>query len=252
MVAAASIAIACSDGDDSVSDASSASEVTVMGGDASDDGQTAATLSDGRPTLAAVVARRADARTKVTYQRGDDTFTIAQDGRRRAVRSESSLVLIDGDTTVSCEEQPEPTCLELPPEVRDLAVSTDLTLYSLLERGLDELATAQPLLATTDATIADRAAACITVRAGDLLADVSEQVGELEELEEEARVCVDAETGFILEFSTDRATLDDLVAVSVEKPTDADFEPPAAVDPLPDDDPQETGSRCAGATCGSG
>ena len=50
-----------------------------------------------------------------------------------------------------------------------------------------------------------------------------------------ARVCVDNESGFLLEFSTDKDATDNLIAIEVTEPTAADFEPPVPLSELPDD-----------------
>ena len=43
------------------------------------------------------------------------------------------------------------------------------------------------------------------------------------------RACVDTETGFLLEYTNTGSANDQLIATSVRKATDKDFEPPAPV-----------------------
>ena len=49
-----------------------------------------------------------------------------------------------------------------------------------------------------------------------------------------ARICIDNETGYLLEFSTDQDATDNLVATEVTEPSASDFEPPVPLSEPPD------------------
>jgi hypothetical protein len=223
---------ACSGDDDA--DETSTSEVTAFGDESIDESDVPATTSDGRPTLSGILDRQEGAVIKVTYRRGGDEFTIAQDGDRRSVRRASSLVIVTDDATVSCDDlETEPTCLEVPPEVGDI-LGAGLTFFDVLAQSLASLADRSPRLETTEAEITGRVAVCVEGASSEFLSEIGDLADSVPDVH--ARVCVDEATGYLLEYASDGDPADDLVAVAVTEPTDTDFDPPATVDPLPGGD----------------
>jgi hypothetical protein len=219
---------ACSGDDDNNS--SSGSETTEESGSATTD----RTVAPG--DLSDLLARQNDAVIKVTYQRGNETFTIAQDHEKKAITSGSTMVITDDDTTVNCTDlDTEPSCLEVPEGI-DSLVNVGLSFYNVVAQGLADAADRVPNLETKQETVAGRDATCATGDSNSFLAGLADTLGgDLELPSLEARVCVDNATGYLLEFSTNGDQTDNLVATEVTKPTKADFEPPAPVDPIPPD-----------------
>jgi hypothetical protein len=241
VVALATGATACGGDDD---DATSAPSTT----DAADDGDGAATTTpddddddddDGsNESFTAVLERRNDAAFKVTYDTGgDEVFSVAQDGERRAVMSGNGLVISDAGRTISCEDlDTTPTCSELPESFGGIA-ALGLNFLDTISEAVISAADAVDVLDRTSDEIAGRAATCIEYDADSLLADIAEQTGEDAggELGGDARICVDTETGVLLELSAGEGDdAERLVATEFGEPSDEDFEPPAPVEPAPD------------------
>jgi hypothetical protein len=231
VVVVLSLFAGCSGDDDrEASDPSS----TALG---SVDGESDATTDDTGPAddLSELLARQEDAVIKVTYRRGESVFTIAQDHDRKAITSGGTKVIIDDDTTVNCTDiDTTPECLETPEGVNSL-VNVGLSFYNVVAQGLASAAEELPGLATTQEQVAGRRATCAEGDSRSFLAGLADDLEGLELPSLRARICIDNASGFLLEFSTSEDASDNLVATEVTTPTDADFEPPAPVEPIVDD-----------------
>ena len=226
---------ACGSDDDS-SDSTEQTDRTDAPDDDADDTTETSTPSGGGDDLSELLGRRRDAVIKVTYDDGDEGFTIAQDGDRRSVRTGDSVIITDGDRTISCDDlDAEPACSEVPEGFGDIA-ALGLGFLDVIADGLVQAADTLDGQ-TSDAEIAGRDATCVEYDAASLLGEIAEQLGESvddDAPEGSARVCVDDESGFLLELSTEGDESDRLIATEVGAPSDADFEPPAEVQPAPD------------------
>jgi len=220
-------ATACS-GDDDASGASDQSTSTPT--DAPTSGGTDTTAPPDTagltPDLGNILQRQQDAVVKVTYRLGDDTFTIAQDGNKRAVTSGSSMSIVTPERSIDCSDlDTKPVCLEVPEGVSSL-VSLGLNFYDQVAQGLAAAGDAIPPIPTTQETVAGRSAVCAEGDADTLLPGLSSTLEPRPG--ETIRACVDSDTGFILVYETS-GNADDLVATEVTKPRASDFEPPAPV-----------------------
>ena len=174
-----------------------------------------------------ILDRQKDAVIRITYQHGDDTFTIAQDHDRRAITSGTSMSIVTPKKSVDCSNiDTKPTCLEVPEGVSSL-VSIGLIFYDAVAQGIAAAGDADPPIKTTKETIAGRDAVCAEGDAATFLAQANQSIGRVPS--GTVRACVDAETGYLLEYSSGDAASDKLIATSVRKATDADFDPPAPV-----------------------
>jgi hypothetical protein len=169
---------------------------------------------------------------KITYRRGDDEFTIAQDGQRRAITSGTTKVITTPGATINCTDiDTEPECLDVPEGVNSI-VNVGLSYYELVSRGLAAAAQNLPGIRTTKDRVAGRSATCADADPGSVLEELTQSLGDVDIPSGRARVCLDDETGFLLEFGTGDPA-QDLVATEVGTPTDADFEPPAPLSDVP-------------------
>jgi hypothetical protein len=226
---------ACGDGDDD-DDASEAPTTARASGDATDESTLGSESSD---SLADLLERQEDAVIKITYRRGDDEFTIAQDHEKRAIRSGGTLVITTGEATVNCTEvDTNPTCLDVPEGV-DSLVNLGLSFYNVVARGLAAAADTLPGLETTPDEVAGRAATCADADTSQILSDLAQGLGDVDLPSTSARVCIDNESGYLLEFSTDGDPSDNLVAIEVGEPSDDDFEPPVEPTDISTDLPAE-------------
>jgi hypothetical protein len=229
LVATAGLA-ACGGGDDDDGDASEPPTTERATGDATDDSTSG---SESSEDLADLLERQDDAVVEITYRRGDDEFTIAQDHEKRAIRSGDTLVITTADTAINCTAvDTDPTCLDVPTGVNSL-VNLGLSFYNVVAQGLAAAADRAPGLETTQDEVAGREATCADADANEILSDLTQGLGDVELPSTSARVCVDNETGFLLEFSTDGDPSDNLVAVEVGEPSDEDFEPPVPPTEIP-------------------
>jgi hypothetical protein len=178
------------------------------------------------PTLRDVLDRQADAVIKVTYQRGTDTFTIAQDHQRKAIRSGNALSISDGTRSVDCTH---PSCVELPPDVTSIA-SLGLTFYNVIAQSLPTAADATPPIETTRDVVAGQPAVCARGDAAMFLSELVATIGSVPPAT--VRVCVDEATGYLLQYRNESDPKDDLVATTVSRPSRSDFAVPAPAEPL--------------------
>jgi hypothetical protein len=219
--------IAACAGDDDDQSSGSSTDTSQVDTDGSPD-SSAAPAGD----LADILARQEDAVVKVTYRRGDDEFTIAQDHEKKAITSGNSKVIVTDDGTINCDDlDTTPTCLDVPEGV-DSLVNVGLSFYDAVAQSLADASGVLPGLDTTQDEIAGRDATCAEADSNTFLQGLSENLGGLELPSLNARVCVDNESGFLLEFSTDQDATDNLIAIEVTEPSADDFEPPV---PLTDD-----------------
>ena len=208
---------ACSGDDDSESNADATG----------DDDATTDTTDELVASLASILSRKETAPAKVTYERGGETFTIIQDGDKRAIVTDSSMSIVEPGLSVDCSKlDTQPVCLEVPAGVSSV-VSRGLVYYDAIVRGVEAASDADPLLETTTAEIAGRRAICATAPVAEFLAQLNETLSSIPT--SEARACFDVESGHLLEFSTPNDPANDLTAITVETPTADDFEPPAPV-----------------------
>jgi hypothetical protein len=178
--------------------------------------------------LRQILDRQEHAVIKATYTRGDDEFTIAQDRDQRSIRSGDSMSIFEGTRTIDCTGlDTSPSCVELDPDVSSIA-SRGLTFYELLGQSLSTAADTTPSLETTRDVVAGRPAVCAEGDAATFLSELSNAVGPLSSAT--VRVCMDALTGYLLEYRNDSDPGSDLVATKVGAPSAADFEPPVEVD----------------------
>jgi hypothetical protein len=211
---------ACSGDDDDSS--ASASDGTARNAETTGPRDTAGLT----PDLHTILGRQKNAVIKVTYARGNDTFTIAQDHDKRSITQGTSMSIVTPARSVDCTEiDTAPVCLEVPEGISSL-VSVGLLLYDNVAQGLVAAADAVPPVPTTVEHVAGRQAVCAEGDTATLLSELSQTLGSLPN--QQLRVCVDAATGYLLEYSSGDPT-EQLIATKVEKPTAADFKPPAPV-----------------------
>jgi len=229
VVAGAGLA-ACRGDDDSSSsgNTSSADQSTSPTSDAGSSDATAPPNTEGlTPQLSAILDRQKDAVIKITYRHGKDTFTIAQDHDRKAITSGTSMSIVTPARSVDCTDlKTTPTCLQVPEGVTSL-VSLGLVFYDAVAQGIAGASEAYPPIKTTNEKIAGRDAVCASGDAQTFLGGASSSVGRVPS--GTVRACVDTETGFLLSYTNTGSANDQLIATSVRKATDKDFEPPAPV-----------------------
>ena len=130
IITTAGIAACGGDDDDQSSGSPSTDESQVDTGDSSD------TTDAPSGDLADLLERQKDAVIKVTYKRGDDEFTIAQDHEKRAITSGNSKVIVTDDGTINCDDlDTTPTCLDVPEGV-DSLVNVGLSFYNVVAQSL--------------------------------------------------------------------------------------------------------------------
>ena len=228
IIASAGIA-ACGGDDDDKSSSSPSTDTSEAGaGETTDTGaSTAKDLSD-------LLKRQETAVIKITYQRGNDEFTIAQDHEKRSVTDGKTKVIVTDDGTINCSDlDTTPTCLDVPEGV-DSLVNVGLSFYNLIARGLADASDKLPGLKTTKDEVAGREATCAEADSNAFLQGLADSLQGLELPSMNARICIDNETGYLLEFSTDQDATDNLVATEVTEPSASDFEPPVPLSEPPD------------------
>jgi hypothetical protein len=211
---------ACNGDDD---DSSTGTDSSITDGGTADENPVPADLSD-------ILGRQADAVIRVSYQRGADTFTIAQDHDTRAIVTDRSMSIVTSERTIDCSNlDTQPTCLEVPEGVSSL-VNLALSFYNVVTQSLASAADSIPASAMTETEVAGRPAVCAEGEAATFLSELTDTFGSVPP--GTVRVCVDVATGYLLEYTNAADAADDLVATEVGEPSDADFEPPAEVDEL--------------------
>ena len=139
----------------------------------------------------------------MTYERGNDTFTIAQDHDKRSITHGTSMSIVTPARSVDCTDiDTKPVCLEVPEGVSSL-VSVGLLFYDNVAQGLAAAADAVPPIATT---VEARRRTPSRVRRGRHRRRFSRTLsGTLGSLpNQQVRVCVDVATGYLLEYSSER------------------------------------------------
>ena len=181
--------------------------------------------------LTSLVDKAAKASYKVIYQAGSETVVVAQDPPKYSlVQSKTAIYGDGGDTFVECSGTGlAAKCAELPSIGGDAKQSTAGSFGSVASTLFDALAQAGPALGGltySNATIAGRAARCVTVDSKNLEAVIGDA------LKGTLTICADKETGVLLKSHISSATgTTDIVAISFGPPTAADFNPPTA--PIP-------------------
>jgi hypothetical protein len=228
VIATAGIAACGGDDDDQSADSSTTAESQVGTGKTTEtDASTAHDLSD-------LLKRQDDAVIKITYKRGNDQFTIAQDHEKRSVTDGKTKVIVTDDGTINCDNiDTTPTCLDVPEGV-DSLVNVGLSFYNVIAQGLADASDKLPGLKTTQDEVAGRKATCAEADSNAFLQGLADSLQGLELPSLTARICVDNETGYLLEFSTGQDATDDLVAIEVTEPSAADFKPPVPLSEPPD------------------
>lgn len=245
MLATAGLA-ACGGGDDD-DNASSATEAdreeTSDASDDDDDGGDIDEALEGSDELKELLAKQSKARVKVTYEMRDQdgettTMVFAQDGKgKRSIFSDGTLTIIDGDTAVSCDnlDSPDVSCTQLPSGFGEFAM-LGLGLFTAIGEGLVKADVAGVDISSEK--IAGRDARCAEYDYDNIFG----ALGELAELGDDdvpedakVRVCVDKETGILLEFTGEGdGEFGTIIATEVTEPSDADFEVPVTPETMPD------------------
>lgn len=189
----------------------------------------------GDSEISKLLAKTKAATYKVTYQSGDDDpFTVAQDPPRFAYSSGDSATYVTADgAAVSCSGSgSSETCTELPGSGDTYKTVLGTAFGAAGALFLSAAGTAIPGLAdikTSDGKVAGRDAVCATIDGGILGALGGEDV------KGSYSVCVDQETGVMLELNSDNGagSTTKITATNFGEPTDADFTPPVTPGTVP-------------------
>lgn len=240
--------LAACGGDDDDSGAKAADE--QPDGDSSDDTKddssddTEATDGDdGAAELRALLEKQSKARIKVTYVTTDadgaeTEMTIAQDGEgRTAMIADGSLLISGPDGTISCDGTgSDASCTQMPEGLGELGM-LGLTMFTAIGQGMLEGADELDGVDTESDEVAGRDAICVDWDGSSLLGllgDLGESTDDVP-ADGRVRICVDEETGFLLEFSGEgEGDTFSLLATEVGEPDDSDFEPPSTPETMPD------------------
>jgi hypothetical protein len=171
--------------------------------------------------------------TKGSFSSDGDTLTIIQDGKDRSVyiSGDSEFITADGKT-ISCDNLSDtPTCSELPAGMEGLATA-GLSMFTAIGQGLLSAGNLDGVDKKNE-TIAGRRAVCVEYDYGALLGGALSGLGDDSTdvpTDAKVRICVDKETGFLLEFSGEGdGDSGSFKATEVREPRDSDFDPPAEV-----------------------
>lgn len=190
----------------------------------------------GNSGFASLVAKTSKAKYKVTYQSGSDKpFTIAQDPPLFSYTTEDSATYVTADgSAVSCSGTgADATCTSLPGGGDAIKQGLTGAFGSFGALFVSEAGKGIPGLGgiskTTSKSIAGRDAECATIDKGTLgvlgaaLGDGSYSV------------CIDKETGVMLESKSDdgKGNVEDIKATDFGTPSDADLTPPATPNTIP-------------------
>jgi hypothetical protein len=191
--------------------------------------------SGGGSEFSKLLAKTNAATYKVTYRRGDDTpFTIAQKPPRFSYTSGDSSTYVTADgSAISCSGKgPTATCTAMAgggDAVKQGLTSLFGALGALFVSEANQNIPGLESLKSNDKSIAGRDAACAKLDGGIL--------GVLgAAIKASALVCVDKETGVLLESTADDGggSTASIKATAFGEPTDADLTPPATPITLPD------------------
>lgn len=230
------VAAACG-GDDDGDTADDQAGTPADTGDGAADGD-----GTGDEELDELLARARDVRIRVTYETDDgETITVSQDGEGRSAvfPDESSVMISTDDGTVVCDglDGDAPTCNELPGELGDLT-GAGLGFFFLLGESLSQAADELEGIDRSRDEIAGRDAICWDIDPSRFAPGFLEELGD-DDVPDDARgrVCIDEETGFLLEIASESDGEEFFFrAVEVGEPDDDDFEPPVEPEPAPDFD----------------
>jgi hypothetical protein len=193
---------------------------------------TTAKAKSGGNGLTSLVDKAARASYEVTYDAGGETVEVAQDPPKYSLVQSGTAIYGDGgDTFVECSGAGlTAKCAELPSIGGDAKQGIAGSFGSVASTLFDALAQAGSALGGityTNATVAGRAARCVTVDSKNLEAVVGDA------LKGTLTICADTETGVLLKSHIDSAKgTDDIVATIFGAPTAADFNPPSTPIPL--------------------
>jgi hypothetical protein len=202
------------DGDDSAGDDDS-------GDDDSGDDDSDGAIDDYQ----ALIEEAQSVRIRVTYEDSAGSQQIlSQDGEgRSAFFTDGSVVISGPDGTVTCDgiDGDSPTCTQLPAGLGDLAGLGSSFLF-VFSQAFAELGDVLEGIDESNEEIAGRDAICWNIDPSDFAAALDPDL----EGEAGGRVCIDEETGILLEISSEEDDTANLIAVEVGEPQDSDFEPP--------------------------
>jgi hypothetical protein len=196
------------------------------GGGSSAGAPKSSTTAPGGNGFSSLVAKAAKAVYKVTYQAGANTIVVAQDPPKySAVQGNNSAYDSGGRTSVECTGKGlNAICVQLPDTSNLAQQSLAGSFGGIASTLFDALGKAGSTFAatlTSDTQIAGRDARCVTLDEADLGALVGPA------LKGTTKICVDKQTGVLLESHADSATGADLVATSYGDPSPSDFVPPS-------------------------
>ncbi len=196
------------------------------GGSPSSTEKKSSTTAPGGNGLSSLVGKAAKAVYRVTYQAGASTIVIAQDPPKySAVQGNNSAYDSGVGTSVECTGKGlNAICVQLPNTSNLAQQSLAGSFGSVASTLFDALGKAGSAFAgtlTSDATIAGRDARCITLDEAELGALVGPA------LKGTTKICVDKQTGVLLESHADSARGADLIATSYGEPSPSDFVPPS-------------------------
>lgn len=204
---------------------------------------TEASAGEGAGELRELLEKRSKARIKVTYvttgaEGAETEVTIAQDGEgRTAFVTDGMLMITSPDGTISCDgTDPDATCTVVTGGLGELGL-LGLGMFTSIGQGMLENIDEVEGLDTERDEVAGRDAICVNWDSSSLLGLVGELGESTDNLsaEGEVRVCIDEETGFLLEFSgEDVGDTFSIRATEVGEPDDSDFEPPSTPETMPD------------------
>lgn len=189
----------------------------------------------GNSALSELLAKTKAATYKVTYTSGaqDQPFTIAQDPPRFSyIQGDSSTYVLADGSAVSCSGSgSSATCSTLPGGAAAFKTGLTTAFGAMGALFLSAAGSGIPGLLdikTTDEKVAGRDASCATIDGSTLGALGGAIKGSY-------KVCVDKETGVMLQTKADSGTgtSDDITATDFSEPTDADFTPPATASTIP-------------------
>jgi hypothetical protein len=204
---------------------------------------TEASGGEGADELRALLEKQSKARIKVTYVTTDadgteTEMTIAQDGKgRTAIIADGSLMIAGPDGTISCDGTgSDASCTQMPDGLGELGM-LGLTMFTSIGQGMLEGIDELDGVDTERDEVAGRDAICVDWDGSSLLGllgDLGESTDDVP-ADGKVRVCIDEETGFLLEFSGEGdGDSFSLIATEVGEPDDSDFEPPSTPETMPD------------------
>ncbi len=228
------------EGETEVTEATEEDTESDAGEESGDEGDEA--LGGASEELEELLAQQSSARIKITYETSDQdgastAMTIAQDGEgTQSILTDGTLIITSGDSTISCDgyDTPDVTCTELPSGMGDFAM-LGLTMFTAIGEGLLQAGDEAEGVELFDDEVAGRNARCAEYASSAILDGLGELVDEDVPEDATVRVCVDTETGFLLEFTGEGDNqFGSIIATEVGEPSDSDFEAPVTPEATPD------------------